>query len=1026
MFILNKIDKSDNPNETIKKCKAFYTNNIDSSIFRISDNFFQPLNSKQFKNEMLMKNNFEDFYLYFLNECIYINKKNQSISFSDFIIGKITEKIPEEEKEEKIESLAEDITDDKFLEIKQIYDKTKSDSNITIDYGFFFEDEDNDESKNILKAFYKVFLDKSLIPSYSENIKDIFNFFNNFNFETIEPEEQNKELPNDSFLIRLKTQETIINNFIKVFEEFKKYLDKDENNEKNNIIDTLSKDLEELKIMVLNQRKIYIPLIGVSSSGKLTILNDIVGYKIFPESKEECTRRGIIIQHSFDGTSKLYEVTIDSLLQNNDYYIFKEKTNMRPIVGRNKIISFLESINDVYSQDEGKQFYILKTPIEFLKEYNISEDLKRRISFIDLPGSNSINNAFNIKQGNLNTYEKLLRICTSFLFVNKGSPLKIVENEQILQSAYYSIHRNSKLKNKNIFLKNCAFVMNMFSIIKEEEKNIENVRNGISNIIFGNKDFSKNINASFFNAYQYSEFLRYKNYYNNVDNVFLALKESYNNQFNFLCLNNSKKEKNFVKYCLKTLSKELENLSLKNDPNFNCGEEFNNLVENKIQKVMEDLSQQLKVNDSKTLTKISNTLNFIQKNIKNISFYKNSNIKCFFDMLTFQIYNSDAYIMKEFYDYLVHTMEKFESFFRIPPEKRNTLAQKEFYDLFSTTNADLIKLFDSFKCKDTFDSTKDKIIKYLDDQIANAKQLLKTNKNDANLSFSVILEFLINNNINQLSSNLKNELVNLGEKFKEIKNNARVKGKEININNHIECSSFLEDLDKINYDIYIKNHFGIENLLKIKNDEFIDDIIEIHGLINIIKNFFKYLFKGKDEKLKDNLLELKDKIVDIIYNEKIAFDRNYQNMQKEILNEFRKNFQTQYSDLSKINKEDFDKALELFIETKCILVEEKWKEEDLGIQAKEKKDINNEKKTQLVENKVEEKDNKKKVVKKLAQLVKERIKQKDYNKKKYIEYDPDFDFDFGIFILSTFFKFLGLSVYYFFKGMLFLLNFLFK
>ena len=149
-------------------------------------------------------------------------------------------------------------------------------------------------------------------------------------------------------------------------------------------------------------------------------------------------------------------------------------------------------------------------------------------------------------------------------------------------------------------------------------------------------------------------------------------------------------------------------------------------------------------------------------------------------------------------------------------------------------------------------------------------------------------------------------------------------------------------------------------------------------------------------------------------------------MQKEILNEFRKNFQTQYSDLSKINKEDFDKALELFIETKCILVEEKSKEEDLGIQAKEKKDINNEKKTQLVENKIEEKDNKKKVVKKLAQLVKERIKQKDYNKKKYIEYDPDFDFDFGIFILSTFFKFLGLSVYYFFKGMLFLLNFLFK
>ena len=954
MFILNKIDKSDNPNETIKKCKAFYTNNIDSSIFRISDNFFQPLNSKQFKNEMLMKNNFEDYYLYFLNECIYINKKNQSISFSDFIIGKITEKIPEEEKEEKIESLAEDITDDKFLEIKQIYDKTKSDSNITIDYGFFFEDEDNDESKNILKAFYKVFLDKSLIPSYSENIKDIFNFFNNFNFETIEPEEQNKELPNDSFLIRLKTQETIINNFIKVFEEFKKYLDKDENNEKNNIIDTLSKDLEELKIMVLNQRKIYIPLIGVSSSGKSTILNDIVGYKIFPESKEECTRRGIIIQHSFDGTSKLYEVTIDSLLQNNDYYIFKEKTNMRPIVGRNKIISFLESINDVYSQDEGKQFYILKTPIEFLKEYNISEDLKRRISFIDLPGSNSINNAFNIKQGSLNTYEKLLRVCTSFLFVNKGSPLKTVENEQILQSAFYSIQRNSKLKNKNSFLQNCSFEMNMFSIIKDEEKNIENVKNGISDIIFGKKEYNQYVNANFFNAKQYSEFLRYKNYYNNVDNLFLELKKGYNNQFNFLSLNSSKKEKNFIKYCQKTLNKELENLSLKIEPNFNCGEEFNSLVENKITKVMKDLSQQIKANDSKTINKISNTLNFIQKNIKNISFYLNSNGKDFFDMLIFQIYNSDSYIEKEFYDYLIHSMEKFESFFRIPPEKRSTIAQKKFYDLSKKIAIDLINLFENNKLEKIFISTKNDIEKYLDEQMANAKQLLKTNKNSVSATSSVIFECLMKNNVKQLTSNLKEKLDSLSKKFEEIKKYANEKGKEINNENHIEYSSFLEDLDKIKFDIYIKNHFGIDNFSIVKDDEFFNDIIVVHGFMNSIKIFFKYLFKGKDEKLKDILLALKNKFDDAINNEKVSFENNYENMQKEIINDFTNAFLTQSSDLSRINNEDFEKALQLFIETKMILLEEKMEDESIANQ--KEKGFNNEEANKSVEEEEEEEE----------------------------------------------------------------------
>jgi hypothetical protein len=40
LFILNKIDKVEKPNETIKKCKAFFTNEIDSSLFRIEDKFF--------------------------------------------------------------------------------------------------------------------------------------------------------------------------------------------------------------------------------------------------------------------------------------------------------------------------------------------------------------------------------------------------------------------------------------------------------------------------------------------------------------------------------------------------------------------------------------------------------------------------------------------------------------------------------------------------------------------------------------------------------------------------------------------------------------------------------------------------------------------------------------------------------------------------------------------------------------------------------------------------------------------------
>ena len=109
-------------------------------------------------------------------------------------------------------------------------------------------------------------------------------------------------------------------------------------------------------------------------------------------------------------------------------------------------------------------------------------------------------------------------------------------------------------------------------------------------------------------------------------------------------------------------------------------------------------------------------------------------------------------------------------------------------------------------------------------------------------------------------------------------------------------------------------------------------------------------------------------------------------MQKEILNEFRINFQTQYSDLSKINKKDFEKALDLFIETKFILVENKVEE----------KDYNN-------------KNNKTKVL-----------------EKKYIEYDSDSDYDYDFVIFILFFKCLELSICCFFKGMLFFFNYLFK
>lgn len=121
----------------------------------------------------------------------------------------------------------------------------------------------------------------------------------------------------------------------------------------NDIFGTLTKYIKEedefniINIMKLNlimmekfinDKKIYIPFIGVSSAGKSTIINCIVGYKLFPEALNECTARGIIIRYS--DIVELYETKIDS---NRNYYIFSE--NNRVAEGYKEVREYLESLN---------------------------------------------------------------------------------------------------------------------------------------------------------------------------------------------------------------------------------------------------------------------------------------------------------------------------------------------------------------------------------------------------------------------------------------------------------------------------------------------------------------------------------------------------------------------------------------------------------------------------------------------------------------------------------------------------------
>jgi hypothetical protein len=190
----------------------------------------------------------------------------------------------------------------------------------------------------------------------------------------------------------------------------------------------LEKDLKRLDTIVKNKKKIYIPFFGESSAGKSTILNNIVGYKIFPQAQNKCTTRGIILEYSNFKVPKLYQCVSKEEL---DYYCFEKSVLL--VKGRININKYLSSLNSLYANEEEKCFFILKTPIDFFDSFDLSEELKNQVCFIDLPGGDTKNNTFNNPTSkDRSIYEKLLKMSSSFIFINKGRALKDTKNINVL------------------------------------------------------------------------------------------------------------------------------------------------------------------------------------------------------------------------------------------------------------------------------------------------------------------------------------------------------------------------------------------------------------------------------------------------------------------------------------------------------------------------------------------------------------------------------------------------------------------
>ena len=97
LFVLTKIDLTENKEKKIEECKQYFINHISSDIFNIDFNVFVPLNSIQFNIEMYM------------NYVIVSGNKDIELTFIDFLENEIKKNIGEAQYEDFIEEAKEDL-----------------------------------------------------------------------------------------------------------------------------------------------------------------------------------------------------------------------------------------------------------------------------------------------------------------------------------------------------------------------------------------------------------------------------------------------------------------------------------------------------------------------------------------------------------------------------------------------------------------------------------------------------------------------------------------------------------------------------------------------------------------------------------------------------------------------------------------------------------------------------------------------------------------------------------------------------
>ena len=368
-------------------------------------------------------------------------------------------------------------------------------------------DPDEENYKNICKLFNllkKAFLKKDIyfFREPSEYRKKIDEFFDKKDLISI-----NKEKKDDQNAIKGQNEIKLINEkLLNCMDKLKSFYRNNIKNlqsknkkkhEKNINIESLGERMENLEKLIACHDKIRITVYGTYNAGKSSTLNSFIGKDLLQVDDEQCTGKPILIRYlKKDEKPKIYRAELKTVKDYDKFthYAFIEK-GQALAEGDEAVRNFISSqniiINNNYDKNKIKtdDFFILKTPIKFLDELELSEEIKNNVEFLDTPGLTS---QYLENEGEL--LEKLIEQTfiyffiidpkvggadtSSFKQILSNTMLKTINNRSIINDSrtfpYLFICNKCDDQNSDFNLENCN--KNINSILSTENEKFDIIK----------------------------------------------------------------------------------------------------------------------------------------------------------------------------------------------------------------------------------------------------------------------------------------------------------------------------------------------------------------------------------------------------------------------------------------------------------------------------------------------------------------------------------------------------------------------